>query len=376
MLAIVYMTLFLLTGFYLFCIVVLLVGLFRIPRKRNLTPYSVSVVVAARNEQDNIEQLLHALVRQNYPVGLYDIIIADDMSDDDTPRLVKKFIKTNERTKIQMVRPASRDVPSPKKQAIELGIRHAAGDIILLTDADCVPPPDWVKSMVSQFTPDVGLVAGYSPCEIPPPTDIFSWLLALDTISLAAVAAGSSGWNYMATCNGRNLAYRKSVFFQVNGFSNIREFMSGDDDLLLQQIQKHTGWKTRYVLDPDAVVPTKKLGSFIQFFHQRIRHASKGLAYTKYKIAVLAAVYLFNLLLFLSVPAELLGIFSASVAIVCLLLKSTIEFVFLTVFAVRMKRTKYLAVFPLAEILHIPYVVVFGALGQRLKFEWKTPKKD
>ncbi|MBN1997103.1 glycosyltransferase [candidate division KSB1 bacterium] len=337
-----------------------------------MVQYSVSVVVAARNEQDNILPLLQALADQTYPAEKYKVIIVDDMSEDKTVLNVQTFLEKNKTINIKLIQTTTRNVQSPKKQALELGIQHADGEILLLTDADCVPPTGWIGGMVSRFTPDVGLVAGYSPYEIPKPDGFFSWLLALDTLSLASVAAGSSGWGKMATCNGRNLAYRKKVFRQVDGFSNIRQFISGDDDLLLQQIHKHTDWKTCYVIDPATVVPTLRLKSFKQFFHQRIRHASKGLVYTKKKIIFLSAIYLFNLLLFLLIPAELLGFSGNHSAFLCLLFKSMLEFIFMYVFAIQIKRGKYLMIFPLAEILHIPYVVVFAALGQFVQFKWKT----
>ena len=251
-----------------------------------------------------------------------------------------------------------------------MGVKHAAGEIILLTDADCVPPPGWISGMVQYFTPETGMVIGFSPNELPSLNTITAKLLALDSLSLAAVAAGTSGWGIPATCNGRNLAYRKIVFEEVGGFEKIKQFASGDDDLFLKLVLKETEWKIQYALNAELAVPTKTIKSFKQFFNQRLRHASKGLHYEWIKILVLFYVYFFNLLLLFILFSLIVGF--VYLPLVCFAMKALVELLVLYIFSARMQRRHFLSVFPLASILHLFYVVFFGALGQLKKFKWKN----
>ncbi len=356
-----------LAGCYTIVLIWVTLGLYRIPKNQSEQLYFVSVVVAARNEQEHIPALLHALTRQDYPQEKYEIIIVDDASEDSTAELVNSF----QEPRVRLLQSQDRHlVLSPKKHAIQTGVNLARGDIILLTDADCLPPSGWISGMVSLFTPNVGMVIGFSPAELPQVRRLGEYFLAIDSLALAAVAAGTSGWGYAATCNGRNLAYRKQVYNEVGGFSRINHFVSGDDDLMLKLVQK-TQWSIRYAYDASLSVPTQHVQSVRQFTHQRLRHASKGFFYEYKKIAALVLVYLYNLLIFLSVPFALLSWIPWSMVLFFTALKFIFEFILLFRFAFRLHRLYFLRIFPLAELLHVPYVVIFGALGPFKKFKWK-----
>lgn len=327
----------------------------------------VSVIVAARNEEKNISSLLDALTNQDYPRKKMEIIIIDDESQDRTRQIIEKYKSQN----VKLLRTTNRSqVVSPKKNALSLGIEKAVGEIVLLTDADCVPPECWISGMVRLFTPEVGMVIGFSPAESNKAQSITHKLVTLETLALAAVAAGTTGWRYPATCNGRNFAYRKSVFDQVGGFSPINKYISGDDDLLLKLVQK-TDWQIRYAYDAQLVVPTKGPENISHFIRQRLRHASKGFSYEWKKVVTLFTVYLFNLALFIFVPLCLFTNSYAAIAIACMAVKLLFEYLLLYRFASHMKKTKYLSVFPIAAFLHVPYVVIFGLLGPVKTIKWK-----
>ncbi len=359
-----------LSGFYAAVLLWIFAGMNRISLPHSTKRPFVSVVVAARNEEENMATLLKSLLAQDYPHHRYEIIIVNDQSTDRTAEVVKKFSDA----RIRLLMTENRDrVPSPKKNAVNLGIRRAEGEIILLTDADCAPPKGWISGVVSLFTPEVGMVIGFSPCELPRLHFPAGHLLALESLSLAAVAAGTAGWGYPATCNGRNLAYRKSVYEQVGGFDKIRHFVSGDDDLMLKLVQQ-TEWRIQYAYDPSLVVPTALVKSPKQFINQRLRHASKGFHYEPKKVTGLIVVYLYNLLVFLSLPLALLSLVSLWTAMAIIGVKAFFEFLVLFRFASKMQRRRYLWAFPPAELLHVPYVVIFGALGPFKKFKWKNEK--
>jgi len=364
-----------LTFGYSAAVIVIAFGLSRLRKPTSIDQPSVSVVVAARNEENNIGALLSALINQDYPAEKLEIIIVDDASTDGTASIIQDFLCKHDRSRIRQILVKDRqNVISPKKQALNLGIHQAKGDIVLLTDADCVPPPGWISGMTKYFTAPVGMVIGFSPYELPHLRNLWEYLLAIDSLSLAALAAGTAGWARPATCNGRNLAYRKDAFEQVGGFEDIKQFVSGDDDLFLRVVMQKTQLQVCYAYDAELVVPTKLLTSWRQFYHQRIRHASKGRSYGWRATVALSTVYFYNLLLLTALLGAVIAPPLIFFFLLALLIKSFAEFVLLYIFARRMHRTSILRCFPLAALLHIVYVVVFGALGQFGKFRWKEAK--
>ncbi len=360
-----------LSGFYAAVLLWLLAGLQRLSSPTCDEKPFVSVIVAARNEEENIQNVLHSLLDQSYAQDRYEIIIVNDQSTDRTA----DFVRALGNKRIRLLTTTNRDrVRSPKKNAVNLGVQSARGEIILLTDADCRPPRQWINGLVEYFEPEVGMVIGFSPCELPALSTVADYLLALESLSLAVVAAGTTGWGYAATCNGRNLAYRKKVYNQVGGFEKINRFVSGDDDLLLKLVQQ-TEWHIRYAYDRRLAVPTTLVKKLKHFANQRLRHASKGFHYEIKKVIGLIAVYFYNLFVFLSFPLALFTPLSLWVPILLVTIKAAFELLVLYRFASKMGRLNYLWIFPLAELLHVPYVVIFGLAGPFAKFSWKNNSK-
>jgi cellulose synthase/poly-beta-1,6-N-acetylglucosamine synthase-like glycosyltransferase len=363
--------LILLTLLYCAALWLVTTGLFRLSVPDNSSQPFISVVIAARNEEHHVFPLLQALACQSYPANRYEIIIVDDGSDDRTVSRVQEFSKAHPLPRIEILQVTDRHlVTSPKKNAVNKGIGCASGEIILLTDADCVPPAGWIEGITRYFTATTGLVIGFSPYELPRLHSIQSYLFAIDSLSLAAIAAGTCGLGIPATCNGRNLAYRKKVYDQVGGFTDIQQFVSGDDDLFLKLVKEKTDWHIRYAYHAKLAVPTYILTQFTQFIHQRIRHASKGFSYQRRQVAFLFMLYLYNVLFFIFLPVSIIHGFL--IPLLCFIIKTSSEFLLLFVFARHMKRTRILFAFPLAILLHVPYVVIFGALGQFGAFQWKS----
>jgi cellulose synthase/poly-beta-1,6-N-acetylglucosamine synthase-like glycosyltransferase len=360
----------LLTLGYAFIILILYRGLTFLKSGKNNFPYRVSVIVAARNEENNIGNCIQALLDQNYPADHYEIIIVDDRSTDNTASIVKEV--SLKHASVRLIQ--ATELPpgiAPKKHALARGIDAATGEIICTTDADCIPASGWIQAMVSCFEPEVGLVAGFSPLEESSKKSLFQKLFTLDSLSLAAVAAGSFGLGKPLTCNGRNLAYRKETFRSVNGFKEIQTFISGDDDLFLHQVQQRTNWEMRYAIDCQSVVRSKAPSHLKEFINQRIRHASKGRYYPPWLKWTLVGVYLLNFNLILLIPVSFFSIHAFLVWIACLGIKSANEFLLLNRMGANFNYTKILNTFPIAMFLHPFYVVIFGLWGQLGEFKWK-----
>lgn len=252
-------------------------GVKNMPAGSEANVLPVSIIVVVRNEEPVIENCLTSLVEQNYPESLLEIIIVDDGSNDRTPELLAKFGDKFPALQIVMTEKKSTYCGN-KKIALDQGIHLSTGEILLFTDADCAPPPNWALEMALCFTPEVGLAAGFSPV-IGKQNNVWQRIIQLDSLSAGIVAAGAIGLGSAATCTGRNLAFRRSVFDEVNGYQKILGSVSGDDDLFLQLVQRTTSWKIRYNLNPASFVPSFFSKNISKIFVQKKRHLSAGKFY-------------------------------------------------------------------------------------------------
>ena len=182
---------------------------------------TVSIVVAARDEEEHIEQCLAALSDQDYPAHRYEVIVVDDGSRDRTAERVRQ----NATDRVRLVRTEEKlGWSGSKKAALSLGIATATGEIILTTDADCRVGPGWIRALVSHFQGAVGMVVGFS--QVRPEEAGRRWLAgyeATDFLALMGCIAGSIGHGHPMAASGQNLAYRKEVFTGVGGYSGLMD---------------------------------------------------------------------------------------------------------------------------------------------------------
>ncbi|HDP99553.1 MAG TPA: glycosyltransferase [bacterium] len=288
---------FLLLICYLVFIYIIWHGLTKIKACGNQQLLTVSIIVAMRNEASLAARCLDALLNLDYPRDLYEIIVVDDGSTDRTPLILSdfqsrypfiRFIRLNQYQSLK----------GDKKRALTIGISKSSNEILLFTDADCVPPPGWIKQIISCFDNEVGLVAGFSPVRLKKNTQ-FAQMVELDSFAAAIVAAAAIGNDSAVTCTGRNLAYRRQLFYRLNGFDQLRRSISGDDDLLLQLAHRQMDWKIRYVSHRDGIVPSYPELSRLQLFRQKQRHLSAGKYYSPKIQLYYAAFHLSNAGLFL-----------------------------------------------------------------------------
>lgn len=330
-------------------------------------PY-VSVVIAARNEEHNIPYLLTTLLNQDYPENLYEVIIANDNSVDDTPKIVANFQQKFSNLKLVDVK-ITDEVLSRKKNALSQAIKTSKGEIILTIDADCIVKPTWISGMIRYFGPQTGMVAGLS---LP---NIVNWKQSkwiekyeyLDTLALFAAAAGSIGSEKVFSCSGQNLAYTHDAYNKVNGFEKINKYISGDDVLLMQLIRK-AGYKIRFAFGKETQNHTRSQKSIKQFFNQRIRWASNERAQIKLNIEF----YLFLLVTFLLNLSIVIALFFAPILfLIFLLIKGISEWLVIKQGTKRFKidqtRLKF---FPIWALLQPFYIIVVGIAGQLKLFKW------
>jgi len=242
--------------------------------KLNFKKHRVSIVVVARNEAQHLPRLMTCLLSQDYPKDLYEIVFGDDDSEDNTEAIIQSYISQGHN--IHYIKSLGRGkVISPKKLALSRAIEAANGDIILTTDADCIVPVTWISSMVAAFADDVSMVAGYSRTLIPEwsKATILQKYEHLDFALTYMVLGGGYTIGKSWACIGQNLAYRKSAWQDVGGFSKIMHFISGDDVNLLQ-LMRRKGHKIIFNFSPASFAYTYPVKSWKQFINQRSRWAS------------------------------------------------------------------------------------------------------
>jgi cellulose synthase/poly-beta-1,6-N-acetylglucosamine synthase-like glycosyltransferase len=366
-----YSFLILTTAIYIWWVLGFVRGLGKLPVGRNEKLYTVSVIIPARNEEKNIRACLESVLGQTYPADNYEVIVVDDRSTDRTASLAAETAAQQPRVKIITIGPQESAI-SGKKLAIGRGIRAAQGEIIMVVDADCVVQPGWMAGMLRYFADDVGVVAGATFFQAADEQRLFHKIQSLDALVLVAAGAGSMSLGRPVICNGSNLAYRRPVFDEVQGFAGIDKLASGDDDLFIQKVRQQTHWRVVFCNDPGTYDWTQPAVTWRGFFNQRIRWSSKGVYYPdKIFVAQLVNTYVCYV------------VSLAAVALVCgnpekyawLLAVLTIKFAAEVLVLVRgcmvFKRPDLIKYFLWLGIPHMPYIVAVSTLGFFKKFKWK-----
>ncbi len=356
-------------GIYLLFIKWLSSGLGKLRVGQNHDIKTVTIIVAARNEEKNLVDCLAALEKQNYPLHLIQYVLVDDRSSDATGKILSRFCEQHPNAiKIEII--DNIENISPKKNALARGIEKAAGEILLFCDADCVPPPGLITEMVRYFEPDVGLVAGFSPLQAQK-NEFWPKIFELDSLVNGAVAAASFGHQSGMTCTGRNLAYTRDVYQKIGGFEGLYHSLSGDDDLFLFKLQQKSQKKIRYAIAPESIVPAKTVSGLGDFLQQKRRHISAG----KFFPAQIKAYYfLYHFINSLFYANFLLAIFSFRFFIIAggfLFIKFVGDYLFIKKFAQVINYQAPLNFFLRWEIYYFLLNLLIGPTAFIGKIRWK-----
>ena len=361
----------LLLVYYIYFLLNIHIGLSKIEKinEDRIIPEFISIIIPFRNENDNILKNLRSIERQSYPKDKYEIIYVNDSSTDNSVEIIETN-KKSDNIKVLSV-PGDFFPNAHKKRAIRFGIENAGGEIIVTTDADCVYNKDWLGVLLRYLDDKTAFVSG--PVEFEDNGNFFERLQRIEFAGLVISGAGLIGINKPVICNAANIAYRKTVFDQVNGFDDQLKLSSGDDELLMQKIWKETEYKIKFCPDKKAVVKTIPNKSIPEFYQQRKRWASKGLFYAD-KLLILKLILIF--LFYLSIPVEIfLGIFLSTkffvILLAGLLFKAFFEYLVLKRGTELLFDRKLFRLFIFAEILHIPYIIISGISGIFGNFIWK-----
>ena len=242
--------------------------------KEQSQQHPISVIICARDEASKLVTHLPGALVQTYPTT-HEVIVVNHNSQDDTRFLLDEFKKTFKGLHIVNLEHEALGIPG-KKYPLSMGIKEALYEIVLLTDADCVPASEfWMQKMQDGYSNGIEVVLGYSPYRKAP--GFLNKLIRFDTFHTAIqyLSYAEAGIPYMGV--GRNLSYKKDLFFRNKGFSAINHLPGGDDDLFINRVANKTN--TSIVIDPDTFTLSEPKKTFGDWYRQKTRHYSAAKFY-------------------------------------------------------------------------------------------------
>jgi glycosyltransferase involved in cell wall biosynthesis len=318
-------------------------------KKNNLKKIPISVIVCAKNEAENVAKFIPLLAQQNYPD--FEIILIDDASSDETSDIFEAF-EQEYSTIIKLVKVANNEAFwGNKKFALTLGIKAATKEYLLFTDADCYPTTsNWITEMSSHFTMQKTIVLGYGAFE-KVPKSFLNKIIRFETL-LTAVQYFSwarIGKPFMGI--GRNMAYKKEEFFNVNGFIDHMKILSGADDLFINQAANRKNTTVCYTQDSFTYSEAKT--NYSEWFTQKRRHATTRHYYKKFDQLQLGLFFLTQILTFL-LPIILLVFQFQWIAVIGLVVfRYLFSWISLGFGAVKLNEKDVMFWFPIIEIVLI-----------------------
>ncbi len=250
----------------------------------------ISVIIAARNESENLFKNLPKILEQKY--RSFEVIVVNHQSIDDSKDILEAFSKQYKNLKVVELA-NDKHIRPGKKLPLTIGIKAAQHEHMIFTDADCMPNSDnWIKNIAAKFNGDDAIVLGYGP--MLKKAGVFNKLMRFDTawIAINYLSMALNNLPYMGV--GRNLAYTKDAFFAVNGFKSHYSISSGDDDLFIQEAVK----KNKYTIEiaPETFMYSPSKENMQDWIKQKSRHYTTAPKYPFIK-KLLLAIYPVSLII-------------------------------------------------------------------------------
>lgn len=355
-------------GFYFLLLMTLWVGWRKASRtevKSATKNIFISVVIAMRNEKDNLENLFQSLSALDYTLADFEIILIDDHSIDGSVEEAKKGLAHFP----SMIITSLEKNQTGKKVALAQGISLAKGEVIATTDADCIVPVNWLNQINKGFQDEMiqmlmGTVALQNKDQF------FARLQSIEFASVIGTGAATCALGIPTMCNGANLSFRKKVFDQVKGYEGNEQVASGDDEFLMRKIQEQHPGSIRVLNPTQSAVITHPQSSWNNFIQQRLRWASKWRVNSS-AFARMLAVFIF----LIQISWLLLIIHAISIpstfAIGLVALKFLADLLFLSTVCRSLNMSFNLLAFVVLQFLYPFYVLYTGIFSQVKNHQWK-----
>lgn len=325
---------------------------------------SVSVIIAARNEEENISECLLSLDNLIYPEDKIEIIIVDDHSTDRTGEIIDKFISDKPLFK-KIIPERQIGKVKGKANAIANAIEIAKGEIILTTDADCEVSPTWAKTIASYYIDNVAMVCGFTNQKA---KNAFGGMQDFDFIYLLTVAAGTMNLGKPLSAIGNNMSYRKDVYDEVGGYAEI-PFSVTEDFKLLMAIHDLKKYQLIYPIDKGGLVTSKPCKTPKALYWQKKRWGVGGLDSDVIGITVMLTALLSHLLMILAI------FFFSTNALLLVLFKVMTDFFFLWPVYQKLElkvNIKYFLAFEIYFVFYVLTLPILVLFSRNIK--WKGRK--
>ena len=346
---------------YFFC----RLAFYREKQRELQNDHPVSVVICARDEAENLARNLPGVLVQTYPTSNEVVVINDNSLDDSKyilQELKKRFRSLNV---VELTQEAK--LISGKKYPLSIGIREAKYEVLLLTDADCVPASEfWIQKMQDAYDKDTEVVLGYGAYQKKP--GLLNKLIRFETFhtALQYLSYALAGQPYMGV--GRNLSYKKDLFLRNKGFSSINHIPSGDDDLFINKVA--TAHNTRVVIDADAVTLSIPKTRWSDWLRQKSRHYTTAKFY-KPKHKFLLGLYFASQFLFYPLVVAVAILYDWRLAIGLFGLRLLVQGLVFYKAMARMGEKDLWPFFPFLDMWMFFYYIIFApALWKKPKRQW------
>lgn len=322
---------------------------------------SATIIVAARNEEENILSCMESLDKLEYPENKLEIILVNDHSTDSTEKIIQEFIHDKPKFKLYVPEKILGNLKG-KANALANALKIAKGEIILTTDADCIVNPKWAITMASYYQNDVAFVGGFTTQE---DKNAFEGMQAIDFIFLLTVASGALNLGKPLAAIGNNMSYRKSVYDEIGGYENL-PFSITEDFRLLRSIHELKKYKCIYPVDHDALVSSKACPDIKSLYWQKKRWGVGGMESDFIGYLIMVWGYISKGMILLT------PLFFTLNALYLIFFKIMIDFFFVkpifNKLKLRMKLTHFLwfEVYYTIYVLALPFIVL-----PNRKIKWK-----
>ncbi|MGB3948644.1 MAG: glycosyltransferase [Bacteroidia bacterium] len=326
----------------------------------------VSIIICARNEEDNLVEFLPSIFAQEY--SKFEVIVVNDCSFDNTADILKELAKKYSNLKIVTIN-ETKNHTHGKKVALMMGIKGASYEHLLLTDADCKPNSNqWLKNMVEHFSKETEIVLGYGAFE--KQSGFLNKLIRFDNFlsSLQFLSFALAGKTYKG--NGRNLAYKKELFFKMKGFASHYHIEAGDDDLFVNEAATKHNSKIEVSVNSHTISRVKK--TFSDWLFQKRRHSSTFRKYNTASKRLLISIRLSIYILYISLITLLILQFQPIVVLSLFFLRFIIQMIIFNKSMKLLDEKDLLFISPLIEFILLfvyPLLLIMNMMMRKNKWE-------
>lgn len=345
---------------YLLCSFIILVWN---PRPKEAQLPCISICIALKEEENNLQALLTSLARLDYPFELVEIVFVDDASKDQTPAMLASAHLPFS------IRILTNEEGIGKKASLSRAIAKAEGDWIAVTDGDCQLKSSWLKAMVQEISPNSSMIIG--PVATHRPSTALGWFDYFDLLALNASGLALNKLGKPTLSNGANYLVKKNDFQEVNGFEHGSQLASGDDMFLMLALENRSKGSVASCINPKALVTTHYNTNWWTFFHQKIRWGSKWNKLGSPWISTFA-IFIFLVNFFQLVAIGMLLLTSSSIAYSLVSAKIVIDGLFLLTASRKLNVQFSLFAFLLSSLVYPVYALMFGLLSAtKNSYLWK-----